>query len=79
MTICSLFGLPRIVVVVVVVVVVLIVIVVVVRIIVVVVVLGVVGIAITEPPESHVLVHFVKFFGAYNVKSSSTLFSDNIQ
>ena len=57
MTIYSLFGLPRIVVVVVVVVVVLIVIVVVVRIIVVVVVLGVVGIAITEPPEQS-LVNF---------------------
>ena len=27
---------------------------------------------------SHVLVHFVKSFGVYNVKSSSTLFSDNI-
>ena len=28
---------------------------------------------------SHVLVHFVKSIGAYNVKSSSTLFSDNVQ
>ena len=28
---------------------------------------------------AHVLVHFVKSIGACNVKSSSTLFSDNIQ
>ena len=29
--------------------------------------------------STHVLVHFVKSISAYTVKSSSTLFSDNIQ
>ena len=29
--------------------------------------------------RSHVLVHFANSIGAYNVESSSTLFSDNIQ
>ena len=29
--------------------------------------------------EAHVLAHLLKSFTAYNVKSSSTLFSDNIQ